>query len=80
MLELEFHKLSYKPYFEKTGVQWCTVVYRSAQGDPENMKKPPSKVLIFMHGLKNAMMKIKKILGQMYIFEVVNNSPLEKFS
>ena len=31
MLEFEFHKLSYKPYFEKTDVQWCTVVQRSAQ-------------------------------------------------
>ena len=32
MLEFEFHKLSYKPYFEKTDVQWCTMVHRSAQG------------------------------------------------
>ena len=29
MLEFEFHKLSYKPYFEKTDVQWCTVVLRN---------------------------------------------------
>ena len=31
MLEFEFHKLSYKPYFEKqvcSGAQWCTGVHR----------------------------------------------------
>ena len=28
MLEFEFYKLSYKPYFERTEVQWCTVVQR----------------------------------------------------
>ena len=32
MLELGFHKLSYTPYFEKTDLQWCTVVHRGAQG------------------------------------------------
>ena len=31
MLEFEFHKLSYKPYFERTEVQWCTVVHSGAQ-------------------------------------------------
>ena len=28
MLELKFHQLSYQPYFEKTGVQWCTRVHK----------------------------------------------------
>ena len=31
MLEFEFYKLSYKPYFERTEVQWCTVVHSGAQ-------------------------------------------------
>jgi hypothetical protein len=50
----------------------------------------PKKFLIFMHGLKvpfwqffrkadialfNPCMKIKKIWGKMYSFEVINNSP-----
>ena len=42
----------------------------------------PNFFLIFMHGLKadmalfNPSTKIKKKMGQMYSFEVVNNSPL----